>query len=82
MLKIDMVTEPGGVRVNWRAGEGLSLVRRNGTLIMKIQAPYADERALITAAQALNKVFRNVNASAPSNSPSNARDHKGDGGKA
>ena len=54
MLKLDLTTEPGGVTTRWKIGEGLSLHRRDGSLIMKINAPYADERSIMTAAHALN----------------------------
>lgn len=58
MLKIDLDTQPGGVRVNWRKGQGLTLHRRDGSLILKINAAYADDRALETAAKTLNFMLR------------------------
>lgn len=60
MLKIELDTEPGGVRVNWRKEGGDSFIsfhRRDGSLILRIHAN-ADERALMTAAHALNFMFR------------------------
>lgn len=66
MLKIDLDTQPGGVRANWRKKGGdcyLSLHRRDGSLIMRIHAPTADERALSTAAHALNFMLRSKNGS-------------------
>ena len=64
MLRLDLTTIPGGVKVNWRAGEGLTFHRRDGSLILKINADYADERALMTAAHALNFMFRGSHAKA------------------
>lgn len=85
MLKIDLTSEPGGVKVNWRVGEGLSLHRRDGSLILKINASYADERALSTAAHALNFMFRttrnDINARSKAPSSENTRDPMGDGAK-
>jgi hypothetical protein len=72
MLRLDLDTEPGGVTTRWRVGEGLSLHRRDGSLIMRINAPYADERAVMTAAHALNFMFRGKHAK--------ARDDRGDSG--
>ena len=84
MLKIDLTSEPGGVKVNWRVGEGLSLHRRDGSLILKINAAYADERALSTAAHALNFMFRtkNAHATARDASATDPSDHQGNGGQA
>lgn len=85
MLKIDLTSEPGGVKVNWRVGEGLSLHRRDGTLILKINASYADERSLMTAAHTLNFMFRslkNAHATAREPSATDPSDHTRDGGKA
>jgi len=86
MLKIDMDTDPGGVRVNWRNEGGdrfLSFHRRDGSLIMRIHAPAADERALSTAAHALNFMFRTTrnDTNARSKAPSSAdtRDPMGNG---
>lgn len=62
MLKLDLMTEPGGVTCRWKVGEGLSLHRRDGSLIMKINAPYADERSIMTAAHALNFMLRGKHA--------------------
>ena len=84
MLKIDLTSEPGGVKVNWRVGEGLSLHRRDGTLILKINASYADERSLMTAAHALNFMFRslkNANAATGKPSTSDPSNHTGNGGQ-
>lgn len=64
MLRLDLDTEPGGVTTRWRTGEGLSLHRRDGSLIMKINAPYADERSVMTAAHALNFMLRGKHAKA------------------
>jgi len=72
MLRLDLTTEPGGVLTRWKVGEGLSLHRRDGTLIMKIHAPYADERSVVTAAHALNFMFRGKHAK--------ARDDRGNSG--
>ena len=85
MLRLDLDTKPGGLTARWRVGKGLSLHRRDGSLILTINAPYADERSLMTAAHALNFMFRGQNgsnATSPINSPQDARDHKGDGGEA
>ena len=62
MLRLDLDSRPGGLTARWRTGEGLSLHRRDGSLIMKINAPYADERSLVTAAHALNFMFRGSHA--------------------
>lgn len=72
MLRLDLDTQPGGVMTRWKVGEGLSLHRRDGSLIMRINAPYADERAVMTAAHALNFMFRGKHAK--------ARDDRGDSG--
>lgn len=85
MLKIDLTSEPGGVKVNWRVGEGLSLHRRDGSLILKINAPYADERAIMTAAHALNFMFgkrHDSNARTKTASNSDSGNSMGDGAKA
>lgn len=69
MLKIDLTSEPGGVRVNWRKEGGdsfLSFHRRDGSLILRIHAATADERALMTAAHALNFMFRSAKNADPS----------------
>jgi len=73
MLRLDLDTEPGGVTTRWRTGEGLSLHRRDGSLIMKINAPYADERSVVTAAHALNFMFKSLKHA-------KARDDRGDSG--
>ena len=73
MLRLDLETEPGGVSVRWRTGEGLSLHRRDGSLIMKIHAPYADERSIMTAAHALNFMFKSLKHA-------KTRDDRGDSG--
>jgi len=73
MLRLDLDTEPGGVTTRWRTGEGLSLHRRDGSLIMKIHAPYADERSVVTAAHALNFMFKSLKHA-------KARDDRGDSG--
>ena len=36
MLRLDLDTEPGGVMTRWKVGEGLSLHRRNGSLLSLI----------------------------------------------
>ena len=85
MLKIDLDTQPGGVRAHWRKKGGdcyLSLHRRDGSLIMRIHAPTADERALSTAAHALNFMLRSHNdTNTGTKAPSGAdtRDPMGDG---
>jgi len=71
MLRLDLDTEPGGVMIRWKVGEGLSLHRRDGSLIMKIHAPYADERSVVTAAHALNFMFKSLKHA-------KARDDRGD----
>jgi hypothetical protein len=80
MLRLDLDTEPGGVMTRWRVGKGLSLHRRDGSLILTINAPYADERSLVTAAHALNFMFRGSHAKT-----SDDRGHRGtdsgDGGE-
>jgi hypothetical protein len=55
----------------WKVGEGLSLHRRDGSLIMRIHAPYADERSVVTAAHALNFMFKSIKNA-------KARDDRGD----
>jgi len=83
MLKIDMQTEAGGVRVNWRKKDDesfLSFHRRDGTLILKIHAPYADERSIVTAAHALNFMLRSKNGSHPSAERTNRGDSGADRG--
>jgi hypothetical protein len=71
MLRLDLDTEPGGVMTRWKVGEGLSLHRRDGSLIMRIHAPYADERSVVTAAHALNFMFKSIKNA-------KARDDRGD----
>ncbi len=78
MLRLDLTTIPGGVRVNWRTGEGLTFHRRDGSLIMKINADYADDRALSTAAHALNFMFRSIKHAGATNTGTDL----GDGGQA
>ena len=85
MLRLDLDTKPGGLTARWRVGKGLSLHRRDGSLILTINAPYADERALVTAAHALNFMFRGQhgsNAVSPSTSPTDKTDNAGDGREA
>jgi hypothetical protein len=76
MLRLDLTTIPGGVRVNWRKTEDESLLsfhRRDGSVILKIHAEYADERSLVTAAHALNFMFKSIKNA-------KARDDRGDSG--
>jgi len=73
MLRLDLDTKPGGLTARWRVGKGLSLHRRDGSLILTINAPYADERALVTAAHALNFMFKSLKHA-------KARDDRGDSG--
>ena len=80
MLRLDLDTQPGGVLTRWKVGEGLSLHRRDGTLIMKIHAPYADERSVVTAAHALNFMFRGKHAKARDDRGHRGTD-SGDGGE-
>lgn len=61
MLKIDLDTQPGGTYARWRKGQGLTLHRRDGSLILKINAAYADDRALETAAKTLTFMLRGHN---------------------
>jgi hypothetical protein len=83
MLRLDMDTRPGGVAVHWRTGRGLSFHRQDGSLILTITAAYADDRALATAAHALNFMLRgphgsNTSTARPSGADSG--DNLGDGG--
>ena len=86
MLRLDLTTIPGGVKVNWRSGKGLTFHRRDGSLIIKLTAEYADDRALMTAAHALNFMFGNVkdglNTETKRNSGSDRPADLGDGGQA
>jgi hypothetical protein len=83
VLRLDLTTIPGGVRVNWRTGEGLTFHRRDGSLIMKINADYADDRALMTAAHALNFMFRTgKHANTDSTHTTDRATDTGDGGQA
>jgi len=85
VLKLDLETKPGGVGVRWHVGRGLSLHRRDGSLILKINAPYADERALMTAAHALNFMLGNnhdFNARAKTQSARDTGDPIGGGEQA
>ena len=79
MLRLDLDTEPGGVTTRWRTGEGLSLHRRDGTLIMKIHAPYADERSVMTAAHALNFMFKSLKHAKASDDRGDSGADRGDG---
>jgi hypothetical protein len=81
VLRLDLTTIPGGVRVNWRTGEGLTFHRRDGSLIIKINADYADDRALMTAAHALNFLFRGQYGTEQTHTTDRATD-TGDGGQA
>lgn len=61
MIKIDMITEPGRVKVHWGRTETegyLRFARENGSTILHIRADYADARALQTAAKVLTFLFR------------------------
>jgi hypothetical protein len=81
MLRLDLDTEPGGVTTRWRTGEGLSLHRRDGSLIMKIHAPYADERSVVTAAHALNFMFKSLKHAKRTDGSDTGSD-RGDGAQA
>jgi hypothetical protein len=82
MLRLDLDTEPGGITTRWRTGEGLSLHRRDGTLIMKIHAPYADERSIVTAAHALNFMFKSLKHAKTSADRGHTGTDSGDGPQA
>ena len=60
MLKIELNSEPGGIRVHWHDGAGLTFHRRDGSIILHVNAAYADERSLMTAAHALNFMFKSI----------------------
>lgn len=60
MLKIELNSEPGGIRVHWHDGAGLTFHRRDGSIILHVNATYADERSLMTAAHALNFMFKSL----------------------
>ena len=83
MLKLELDTKPGGAYARWRKGQGLTLHRRDGSLILKINAPYADERALSTAAHALTFMLGKEHANAAPTEPSqsNPSDHQGNSGQ-
>lgn len=84
MLKLELDTKPGGAYARWRKGQGLTLHRRDGSLILKINAAYADDRALLTAAHALTFMLRgqnDLNAGPRESSQPDPSDHTGDGGQ-
>jgi len=83
MLRLELDTKPGGAYARWRKGQGLTLHRRDGSLILKINAPYADERALSTAAHALTFMLgkEHANTAPRDTSASNSSDNQGDGGQ-
>lgn len=83
MLKLELNSEPGGIKVRWHDGLGLTFHRRDGSIILHVNATYADERALMTAAHALNFMFKSIKngpkPASPSTSSTNPHDHQGDG---
>jgi hypothetical protein len=81
MLRLDLDTQPGGVLTRWKVGEGLSLHRRDGSLILKINATYADERALMTAAHALNFMFKSIKNAKARDDRGHRGTDSGDGGE-
>lgn len=84
MLKLELDTKPGGAYARWRKGQGLTLHRRDGSIIVKINAPYADDRSLEVAAKTLTFMLRGHNdTNARSTEPSrpDPSDHQGDGGQ-
>lgn len=83
MLKLELDTKPGGAYARWRKGQGLTLHRRDGSLILKINAAYADERALSTAAHALTFMLGKEHANTATTEPSRPDTHnsEGDGGQ-
>lgn len=84
MLKLELDTKPGGTYARWRKGQGLTLHRRDGSMILKINAAYADDRSLEVAAKTLTFMLRGHNDSnTRSTEPSRADsgDHQGDGGQ-
>jgi hypothetical protein len=84
MLRLDLDTAPGGVRVHHKKGR-LNFNRRDGSRILTINAPYADDRALETAARVLNFLFRGQYGSYPDTESArteNKGDNLGDGPKA
>ena len=84
MLKIEIDTQPGGIRVRRRPGTGLTFHRRDGSVFLVLKASYADDRALATAAHALNFMLGKDHAHTATRSPdcTDSDDHKGDGGQA
>ena len=81
MLKLELDTKPGGAYARWRKGQGLTLHRRDGSLILKINATYADDRALEVAAKTLTFMLRgqnDTNAATGKPSAPNPVDHSGD----
>ena len=79
MLRLDLDSKPGGLTARWRVGKGLSLHRRDGSLILTINAPYADERSLVTAAHALNFMFKSLKNAKTGNDRGNSGADRGDG---
>jgi len=61
MLKLELDTKPGGAYARWRKGQGLTLHRRDGSMILKINAAYADDRSLEVAAKTLTFMLRGHN---------------------
>ena len=84
MLRLDLDTRPGGVTCRWKVGKGLSLHRRDGSLILTINAPYADERSVMTAAHALNFMLGDKHAHTRTHNPisPDTSDNQRDGAQA
>ena len=85
MLKLELDTKPGGTYARWRKGQGLTLHRRDGSMILKINAAYADDRSLEVAAKTLTFMLRghnDSNATARDTSAPNQSNNQGDGGQA
>ena len=83
MLKLELDTQPGGAYARWRKGQGLTLHRRDGSMILKINAAYADDRSLETAAKTLTFMLRghnDSNARTAKPSRDDQSNNSGDGG--
>jgi len=78
MLKIELNSEPGGITARWHNGAGLTLHRRDGSIIMHINVIYADERALMTAAHALNFMFKSIKNAKTRDDRGDSRADRGD----
>ena len=85
MLKLELDTKPGGAYARWRKGQGLTLHRRDGSIILKINAAYADDRSLEVAAKTLTFMLRghnDPNTGTKATGGADTRDPMGDGNQA